>query len=484
LNRYPHWATALFLFLTTLFIRLPFFFRDYTDHDESTFILMGQSIADGYLPYDHLWDLKPPLLFYIFGAIEAIFPHSFIAIRFFGVVVVFISSVFLIKIAKNAHLENGFFIALFYIILSSELGNLQGLMSEHLAVFFILPGLLCLQIKRSIFYFLAAGIFFGCALLCKLSYAYAIVALLICFLFFNWHKSSFARLFKLNIVLTIGLLLPFFLLSLPFIAEKKLDLFINSVFLAPLEYSHAQQYSLLQKIERTWWILPIGLLLSYLAIKKLNKENKQPFIASMSILLGTIYTFFSSGNVNGHYLIQVFPFILILLVGSAMQKMLTVRLRYLVVFVVLVSIESLVEYYHLFESYKQNSTFYYRQSFQIVNELKRRDLDKKTIFFADYHIGYWLLDQYPLTKSTTHPSNLNRPYLFKYFDVHKNSLEELKYIMESIRPDVVVSKSEKLSFFSPDTEENIYFKTIMNKEFTILHQDNDNKIVVWQRNKN
>ncbi len=56
--------------------------------------------------------------------------------------------------------------------------------------------------------------------------------------------------------------------------------------------------------------------------------------------------------------------------------------------------------------------------------------------------------------------------------------------MESIRPDVVVSKSEKLSFFSPDTEENIYFKTIMNKEFTILHQDNDNKIVVWQRNKN
>jgi hypothetical protein len=56
--------------------------------------------------------------------------------------------------------------------------------------------------------------------------------------------------------------------------------------------------------------------------------------------------------------------------------------------------------------------------------------------------------------------------------------------MESIRPDVVVSKSEQLSFFPPDTEENIYFKTVMNKKFTIIQQDKDNKFVIWQRNKN
>ena len=53
----------LFLFGVALFIRFPFFFRDIIDHDESTFIFIGNSIADGYLPYDYLWDLKPPLLF-------------------------------------------------------------------------------------------------------------------------------------------------------------------------------------------------------------------------------------------------------------------------------------------------------------------------------------------------------------------------------------------------------------------------------------
>ncbi|MFV1448861.1 hypothetical protein VBZ51_06925 [Maribacter sp. HS] len=57
--------TTVFLLLSliTLFIRFPFFFRDYVDRDESTFILLGQSWVDGFLPYTHLWDLKPPLTF-------------------------------------------------------------------------------------------------------------------------------------------------------------------------------------------------------------------------------------------------------------------------------------------------------------------------------------------------------------------------------------------------------------------------------------
>ena len=160
-NRYP---TEIFLFLATLFIRFPFFFRDYIDLDESTFILMGQSIADGHLPYDNLWDLKPPLLFYFFGVIEKIFPHSFIAIRFFGVIVIFLSALILMRIARQANLKNGFLIAVGYQILSSEFGSLQGVMSEHLSVLFILLGLLFFLTKTKTKFFLA-GIAFGCAML-------------------------------------------------------------------------------------------------------------------------------------------------------------------------------------------------------------------------------------------------------------------------------------------------------------------------------
>jgi hypothetical protein len=354
-------------------------------------------------------------------------------------------------------------------------------MSEHLAVFFILPGLICLQESRSAFYSLIAGVCFGCALLCKLSYAYAVVALLICWLFLNWRKNSSVQLVRSNFLLAFGLLLPFFLISIPFFAENKFDLFIDSVFLAPLEYGHAQQWSFLQKLERTWWILLLGLLTSFFGIRKIRKQNREITIVSIAVLAGTIYTFFSSGIVNGHYLIQVFPFILLLVAGVAIKKKLRLRWRYLVLFVVLISSESLVEYYEVAKSYKEASTFYYRPGFQIVNELKRKQLEKKTIFFADYHIGYWLLNKYPLSRSSTHPSNLNRPYLFKYFGVHRSSLEELKYIMEKIKPDVVVSRWEQLSFFSPDSEENIYFKTTMNKQFAVIKRDDKNRIVIRQR---
>jgi hypothetical protein len=72
------------LCLWTLILRLPFFFPDTIDWDESTLIIMGQGILDGYLPYDRIWDSKPPLAFVAFaGAIELL-GRSVAAIRFVG----------------------------------------------------------------------------------------------------------------------------------------------------------------------------------------------------------------------------------------------------------------------------------------------------------------------------------------------------------------------------------------------------------------
>src|ERR1043165_7397420 len=106
----------IFLFCAAFFIRFPFFFRDYIDRDESTFILIGKSITDGHLPYDFLWDLKPPLLFYVFAAVQYLFPHSLIAIRFFGVLIVFISAIVLMQIVKTIGARNSFFIGLCFIL--------------------------------------------------------------------------------------------------------------------------------------------------------------------------------------------------------------------------------------------------------------------------------------------------------------------------------------------------------------------------------
>lgn len=475
-------SIELFLFFTCFFIRFPFFFRDFIDKDESTFILMGQSIADGHLPYDHLWDLKPPLLFYFFGLIEKIFPHSFIAIRFFGVLIVFVSAVLLIKIAKLADLRNGFLIAVGYVILSSEFGSLQGVMSEHFAVLFLLLGLLYFLKRKNNFDFLLCGIVFGCAILCKLNYAYAVAAFILSYFLFTWKQD--AKLSITYVLLSVsGILVPFVLMAIPFIVSGKTGLFIDSVFLAPLEYARALNYSGIEKLGTTWWAVVTVALIAYLAIRLCNNEKKPFIFAIAAILAGTVYTFYSSGIINGHYLVQVYPFLLLLLLGVIVQRTFQLKLQWIAAAIFVISFESLLEYGRLIQSI--SNPIEYRPTFEVINELKKKKLDDDKIFFADYHIGYWLLNQYPLTKSTTHPSNLSRPYLFKYYkESEATPLAELKYIMEDIRPRVIVSESNNLDFFPDTSAENLYFKESIDENFEIIYKDTVDGIYIWEREIN
>lgn len=475
------YSADFFLFLSTLFIRFPFFFRDYIDQDESTFLLMGQSIANGHLPYTHLWDLKPPLLFYFFALIEKLFPHSFIAIRFFGVLIVFASALLLMKIAKQAKLKNGFIMAVGYVILSSEFGSLQGVMSEHFAVFFILLGFLFFIKQGPSLHLFVSGLSFGGAILCKLNYGYGMALIIIIFIVHLIKQRKLQQGLYKVVLLCLGVLIPFLLISLPYVFTDQWTLFFNSVFLAPLEYGRAFQYTVADKIKETWWVLLAGIIVSWLSIQ-FSKEKQLLVYSLVALLAGTIYTFYSSGIVNGHYLVQVYPFFLLLIAGVIIQRNIKVRLIIAAMVIFLLSAESILEYYRVIKAEISYATPYTRPTFIAVKELKKRHLQNKKIFFADYHIGYWLLNQYPLTKSTTHPSNISRPFLFKYFgDSAKTSLEELKNLMEVVKPGVVVSKYQKLNFFAPNSEENRYFDSVLKKDFQSIYKDSINRVYIWNR---
>lgn len=79
----------IILALATLIVRLPFFLPE-NDLDESTFILLGQDILKGHLPYVTLWDLKPPLLYVFFcgcpvrGKIDSGGSSGWIVMRYRG----------------------------------------------------------------------------------------------------------------------------------------------------------------------------------------------------------------------------------------------------------------------------------------------------------------------------------------------------------------------------------------------------------------
>jgi 4-amino-4-deoxy-L-arabinose transferase-like glycosyltransferase len=88
-----------FIFALALAIRFPFFFPAVIDWDESTFIIIGQSTVDGFLPNEIAWDVKPPFVFWWFGAAIELFGHSIPAVRFAGFLWLVLSAYLLFQAA-------------------------------------------------------------------------------------------------------------------------------------------------------------------------------------------------------------------------------------------------------------------------------------------------------------------------------------------------------------------------------------------------
>ena len=92
--------TFIYILLLTLIVRLPYFFKPAISWDESTLIIMGQSILDGQLPYIDLWDLKPPIAFLSYALFILILGKSIVAIRIAGAIFIVVTALLIYVIGK------------------------------------------------------------------------------------------------------------------------------------------------------------------------------------------------------------------------------------------------------------------------------------------------------------------------------------------------------------------------------------------------
>lgn len=149
----PYLKVAVLLVFLVFVMRLPYFFKDIFNWDESTFILMGQSILDGHLLYTDLWDVKPPFVFLSFALIIAIFGKSIIAIRFGGFLIVSIISFLTYCIGTSlwnysVGVIAGIFSVGFICFWSSGLSAGESLLTEHLALVPLMISLYLLITKK------------------------------------------------------------------------------------------------------------------------------------------------------------------------------------------------------------------------------------------------------------------------------------------------------------------------------------------------
>lgn len=455
------------LFLVSFLIRFPFFFRDYIDRDESTFILMGQSWVNGHLPYTELWDLKPPITFLYFASIIYAFGKSFFVIRFFGTLTVAITAFFTYKIgSKISSKKIGFWSAMACVALQSMFGSLQGVMSEHICMLFFMPALyLIIRHQKSYIYFIS-GLLMGLAVMTKLNMAYALLFIGLYILFSFFKKKEYISGIINAIWYGTGIVLVILLTILPYYLQESFDLWWNSVIKAPLEYSTARRYSILKLLP--FYLCLTGFLLFIWKKKYLDLKNPSIQIL-LTAILGIVFSFAMGGRINGHYLVQLHP-ILIILVGIVISKVTSLQRvnykPYILLLLLLLPVEAYIEYTAIIKHKLNKGTFYNGEGISVPNYIAKNNLNTKNILFLEYHIGYWKLGVNPPTKAATHPSNICRSELFPFFDNPRStSVEELKYILEELKPKTIVTRKDRSIFDKKMIEENIYTNSYLAEHY-------------------
>ncbi|UII74483.1 glycosyltransferase family 39 protein [Flagellimonas sp. HMM57] len=465
-----NWKTVfLIVFSVAFFIRFPFFFRDYIDRDESTFIIMAQSWVDGHLPYTHLWDLKPPITFLSFAIVIYTFGKSFFAIRLFGTFLVAITALFIYGIAsKSMSKKVSFWCAIFSVFLLSLFGSLQGVMSEHICTMFFVIGVYVLLTKHSLRWFFIAGFLFGISVMSKLNMAYP---LLILGLYLSWKAIQEKRIlheFKQLFVMGLGFVTLVLLTAIPYYLEGETSTWWQSVFEAPLAYSSSKHHSVLKPLPFVLVILM--LLFAGHAFKIINYKSRHVQIVVV-IILGVLLSFIQAGKANGHYLIQLFPFILIP-IGIAVDTFPAIPKKFLggaILLLFLIPIESYLEYANIISNKLEKGTFYNGEGIDVTRYIETNNLETENIFFTEYHIGYWVLGEDPPTKAATHPSSIGREELFPYMkNPRKTGMQELQYILDVVQPKIIVARKGKKIFDKKMIDFNTYIDDYLLEHYRLI----------------
>lgn len=442
---------------------------------------MAQSWVDGYLPYTQLWDLKPPVTFLFFATIIYTFGKSFIAIRVAGVLLVATTSFFTYKIGLGlGHKKVAFWSAISLVALQSLFGSLQGVMSEHISIVFFTIGLYWFLSKSGYWNNMLTGLLFGLTLMTKLNMAYAILFLLLLELWICNQKKEFLKSIIKTTITGISILLIIAITALPYFLKGDLHVWWKSVFEAPLAYSKGDSHSMLNVLPLA--IIVVGFLV-FVIKKRLLNFNSVKIQLLVVVIFGILVSFIQTGKANGHYLIQLYPS-LVLVVGLVLYQLNFLHgisyKPYLLLFCLLLPMETYLEHVNIIKNKITKGSFFNGEGIDVPTYFKKNKINTNSLFFAEYHIGYWLLDAKPPSKAATHPSTILRDNLFPFMNnPRQTSGEELQYILEKYQPEYIITRKNRRVFDNKKYTANFYINLQLIENYSPL--DTINNAVIHKR---
>ena len=167
---------VMLLIVWALFLRLPFFFPATINWDESGYIIVGQVILDGLLPYDPVWESKPPLVYAFFAAAISLFGKTIVAVRFAGYLWVTAAAYLTYRSAYALTSERRASVAVAVLFITATSLLSPEVMTESLALVPLIGALLLLlTIERTVATCLFAGVLMGTGAMFRQNLAYLAV---------------------------------------------------------------------------------------------------------------------------------------------------------------------------------------------------------------------------------------------------------------------------------------------------------------------
>ena len=308
---------ALFGLITLAILsRLLSFFPTVINHDESTYLVIAETLLNGYTYFVDYIDTKPPGIFWILAGYLALFGKSIVLFRLFVAVIIAGTAfgLYLIQLAYGQSLRVAIGTGIIYILLNS-LFTFYGI-SPNTETFFNLFTVfgfwLIVRYKGGLSYLLA-GALLGAGFMIK----YVVIFDVIAFGFILLREPLLQRLnwrlfWGRAFTLIAGFLVVPGIILLYYSQRDMLDAWwFHSVVVSGRypELHHWQDY-IIFPLDFFLRFLPISLCyILVLRASQIRREQKTPFIiwsgfAFLSVML--------PGNAYGHYFIQfMLPFTLV-----------------------------------------------------------------------------------------------------------------------------------------------------------------------------
>lgn len=438
-----------FFFLFSVLMRFFSLFPSVINHDESTYLVIANSITHGAVYLKDFIDTKPPGIFYLFAFLIQILGKSIFLIRLAGCLFIagtafllFLSSMKLYRHRAAAIASGAFY------ILAISIFTYYGisLNTESFFNFFTAVALLLFltDTRKS---YLFAGIAFGIGAIIKYvvlfdGFAFVVFALIVAI-----KQKSLARKISQLVLMGIGFSIPIAMLFLYYAGQDALPLLLQHTFRVGSGYQSDTSTWTMVKFYLDFHarFLPFTIMLVLVLIRQ--KHLFQGIQVRWFYIIWYVSTMVSAGapqNFFGHYFIQaLLPLCFItghifIVKPNILNSLKTRPIRWAILIALIIGLNGFFQW----NDYARKPDYPKIIARDLANELSSTDI----LYTGNYqHIIYFLLDRDSPTPYV-HRSLLERNHLATVLGFDRKA--ELKRLAE-IPPDYYISKPDLKEPFKP-----------------------------------